>query len=477
MEEYDIKPIDGVELVTEAYKEYAHYVNTGRAAPNLIDGSKSVYKRLIYGCYKEGPRHKVKSAELCGYALKYHPHPEGIYKVVCQVADLDCKFKLFDTQGLFGGKGATPAAPRYTDCMLSDLAIDIFCEAVEYCKYEEGEIGYNEPVALPALLQLCYLEGAYGIPVGARIANIPALNSYELIDYIIKKLEAKDLDFKPRSFPTPNCGDVTIISEKQDWNEIMNKGFGKLQFAPIMSINKDDVITIEGLPEGKDIDSVFKILDKEITLDKVDVRDESGIDTKIVVEKVHRKQCNMKEVYQKLYKKLQSSETYNFMFFRGNKIVKCGFDYSIKESLKYLIETYQNKLTLELEALKNKLLILETIEKIKKDGNIKELVSLTLEEAANHISKKYKVDIEISKQVLSKPISYLTKEHQEEIDNIRNNIKENEKDLNNIYDYLINKYKDLKNKIKKIMAFNYKTRFIEDNNASPKKKSRKKRKD
>lgn len=469
-----VKPIDGVELVTEAYKDYAHYVNTGRAAPNLIDGAKSVYKRLIYGCYKEGPRHKVKSAELCGYALKYHPHPEGIYKVVCQVSDLDCKFKLFDTQGLFGGKGATPAAPRYTDCMLSDLAINIFCEAVDYCKYEEGEIGYNEPVSLPTFLQLCYLEGAYGIPVGARIANIPALNCYELIDYIVKKLEAKDLEFQPKNFPTPNCGDVLITSERSEWNEIMKTGKGKLMFAPIMSIDKDDVITIEGLPEGKDIDSVFKILDKEITLDKIDVRDESGIETKIVIEKVHRKQCNMKEIYQKLYKKLQSSETYNFMFFRDNKIVKCGFDYSIKESLKYLIETYQNKLIKELEALKNKLLILEVIEKVKKDGNIKELVSLTLEEAANHISKKYNVDIEVSKQVLGKPISYLTKEHKDEIDDIKNNIKQNENNLNNIYDYMIEKYKDLKNKIKKVMAFNYKTRFTEDKELKKERKKRKK---
>mgnify|MGYP006990231803 CR=1 FL=1 len=52
MSNEDIKAIDAVDLATEAYKEYSHYVNTGRAAPNLIDGAKSVYKRLIYGCYK-----------------------------------------------------------------------------------------------------------------------------------------------------------------------------------------------------------------------------------------------------------------------------------------------------------------------------------------------------------------------------------------------------------------------------------------
>lgn len=457
----DIKNIDAVELVTDAYKEYSHYVNTGRAAPNLIDGAKSVYKRLIYGCYKEGPRHKVKSAELCGFPLKYHPHPEGIYKVVCQLADLDCKFPMFETQGLFGGKGTGPAAPRYTDAMLSDLAIEIYCEAVDYCNYIDGEINYPEPEALPGLLQLCYLEGSYGIPVGARIANIPALNSYELIDYIIKKLEAKDLEYKPRVFPTPNCGEVEIISSKEDWSDIMKTGRGKLTFAPIMYINRDDVITISGLPEGKDMENILKILDKEITLDKIDVRDESDIDTKIVIEKVHRKQCNMQEIFERLYNKLQSSQTYEFMFFRGNKIIKCGFDYSVTESLKYLLETYKNKLSKELEVLQNKLTILQTIENIKKDGNIKDLVSLDLNQAADYLSKKYKITVDEAKQVLSKPISYLTKEHLQEIESIKAEIKQNKEDTENIYDYMIKKYKNLKSKIKKVMAFNYKTKFKE----------------
>lgn len=455
----NIEEIDAVDLVTEAYKEYSDYVNRGRATPNLLDGAKSVYKRLIYGCYKSAPRHKIKSAELCGYALKYHPHPEGIYNVVCQVADLDCKFPLFDTQGMFGGKGGSAAAPRYTNAMLSDLAIDIFCEAVDYCDYEEGEIGYQEPVALPALLQLCYLEGAYGIPVGAKLVNIPALNSYELINYIIRKLKAKDLDYKPRNYPTPNLGDVIIVSSKEDWEEILNNGTGKLQLAPIMDIDKNDIITITGLPSGKDVESVIKILDKEITLDKIDVRDESGMETKIVIEKVPRKQCNMKEIFKRLHKKLQSSETYNFMFFKDHKIIKCGFDYSVTESLKYTIRAYKNKLQKELEDLKKKLLILETIEKIKKDGNIKGLVSLTLNEAVKHISKKYKVNEDIAKQVLGRPISYLTKEHQEEIETLRKEISVRENDLDDIYGYMIRKYKSLKNKIEKTMNFNYRTTF------------------
>lgn len=455
----EIIEIDATDLVTDAYKDYSEYVNTTRSCGNLIDGAKSVYKRLIYGCYKDAPRRKIKSAELCGIPLKYHPHPEAIYGVICQLADLDCKFPLFDTQGLFGGKGTSPAAARYTNAMLSDLAIDIFCEAVDYCDFEEGEIGHMEPVALPTLLQLCYLEGLYGIPVGTKTVNIPALNSYELINYIIRKLKAKDADYQPRNLPTPDLGNVVIISPKSDWEDIMKTGYGKLQLAPKMDIDKDDVITITGLPSGKNLETIMKILDKEITCDKLDVRDESGLDTKIVIEKVPRKQCNMREIFKRLYKKLQSSETYNFMFFYNHKIIKCGFDYSVTESLKYTMRAFENKLQKELEELKRKLLILETIERIKKDGNIKDLVSLNLDEAVKHISKKYKVDEDISKQVLQKPISYLTKEHQQEIDSLRKEIDIRNNDLSDIYDYMVRKYKSLKNKIEKVMNLDYKTTF------------------
>ena len=147
------------------------------------------------------------------------------------------------------------------------------------------------------------------------------------------------------------------------------------------------------------------------------------------------------------------------MFFKDHKIIKCGFDYSVTESLKYTIRAYKNKLQKELEDLKKKLLILETIEKIKKDGNIKGLVSLTLNEAVKHISKKYKVNEDIAKQVLGRPISYLTKEHQEEIETLRKEISVRENDLDDIYGYMIRKYKSLKNKIEKTMNFNYRTTF------------------
>ena len=62
------------------------------------------------------------------------------------------------------------------------------------------------------------------------------------------------------------------------------------------------------MPSSKTAEHVRKIIEKEILLDKVDMRDESTYDTRIVIEKVFKKQCDMQEIFDRLYKKLQTSE-------------------------------------------------------------------------------------------------------------------------------------------------------------------------
>ena len=54
---------------------------------------------------------------------------------------------------------------------------------------------------------------------------------------------------------------------------------------------------------------------KKILLDKVDLRDESTYDTRVVVEKVYKKQCDMKELYNRIYKKITNNRNLQFSFF------------------------------------------------------------------------------------------------------------------------------------------------------------------
>lgn len=312
---------DATELAKENYTEYGRYVARGRAYPNIYDGAKTVYKRAIYGMYQNKSNKIVKVAELAAHALPYHPHPTSISGVIVQLGDKGNKLKLMDTQGNWGdsSKGVEPSAERYIGGKLSTLTEHLFCDSIEYTEMVPGEIEKSEPKALPAYLPLCFINGSSGIPSGLPTLNIPTLDINSMIDYYLEILAAKDLNHIPKTCPKPNL-EINIISSKADWANMLETGKGSIRTAPIMTINEQNVITITGLPRTKRVEHVRKIIEKEILLDKIDVRDETTDKLCIVIEKVPHKQCDMKEIFKRLYTKLQSSETYNMAFFDEDKI-------------------------------------------------------------------------------------------------------------------------------------------------------------
>ena len=217
-EEYkEPKTKDALELARENYKEYGLYVGQGRAYPQLLDGTKSSYKRAIYGMWKEAPRSVVKVAELAATALPYHPHPTSVSNVIIQLGENGNKFKFMKTQGNWGdsAKGIQASAERYIGGMLSDLSLNLVCDSIEYCNYITGEIDKPEPEALPTMLPLCFINGQQGIPSGLPKLNIPALDVGGMFDYYIDVLTHKDLSYVPTKLPIPNLN-VNILSTKDE---------------------------------------------------------------------------------------------------------------------------------------------------------------------------------------------------------------------------------------------------------------------
>lgn len=440
---------DAVELAKENYTAYGTYIGRGRAYPSLYDGAKSSYRRAIYGMYLNKTSKKVKVAELAAHALPYHPHPTSVSGVIIQLGDGGNKLKLMETQGNWGdsSRGIEASAERYIEGKLSALAEHMFCDSIEYAEMIPGEIDKPEPKALPALLPLCFINGSSGIPSGLPTLNVPTLDIMGMIDYYLEILAAKDLDYKPKKYPKPNL-EIDILSSIEDWNNVMTTGKGSIRTAPRMSIDSMNVITITGLPKTKSVDHIRKIIEKEILLDKIDLRDESAEEIKFVIEKVPHKQCDMKEIFKRLYTKLQSSETYNMAFFDEEKIyVPCSFNKVVRTNLQYLIDTHQNRIAKELEQLRIRLRVLEIIEEMKRGNALKGLFDLDYNSALEYIQSKYKADKDIASKVLQKPLSYLTKEHGQEIIDLKEDIKSLEADKNDIYDFLTRKYKALKKEL------------------------------
>ena len=436
---------DSLELAKENYTEYSKYVAQGRAYPCITDGLKSSYKRAIYGMYKNNTHKIVKVAELSAHALPYHPHPTSISGVIVQLGEDGNKLKLMETQGNWGNSkvGISASAERYIGGYLSPLAESLLCDSVEYCNYIKGEIEKDEPEALPALLPLCFINGSEGIPSGLPKLTIPTVDILGMVDYYVNILEHKSLTFKPRKFPKPNY-DCEVISDETAWNQIMETGKGTLKLAPIMRWENESII-IDELPGSKNADSVHKILEKEFLNDKIDIRDESTNITRIVIERVPHKQIDMEEIYSRLYDKLQSNIICNMAFFDQEKIyVPCGFHSVVKANLQYLIDTHRNRISHQINDLKLKLKVLEIIELLKKGDNLKKLVDFDNNGAVQYICDKYKVEKDIASKVMQKPLSYLTKEHSQELIDLKSNINDLENDDRDIYEFLIKKYKDLR---------------------------------
>ena len=126
----------------------------------------------------------------------------------------------------------------------------------------------------------------------------------------------------------------------------------------------------------------------------------------------------------------------------------------VKSNLQYLINTHQNRLSHQLVDNGKRLSVLEIIEKLKKTNNWKNIFDLSYKDAVKYLIITFKCDQDVAEEVFKKPISYLTKGHEKEIEDLRNIIAELTTDKSDIYEMLLKKYKALKPKVLKEMTKN-----------------------
>lgn len=197
-----IQPVEITTEIQKSYLDYAMSVIVARALPDVRDGLKPVHRRILYAMYQMGLTHSAhysKSAKVVGEVLgKYHPHGDmPVYDALVRLAqDFSMRYQLVDGQGNFGSvDGDPPAAMRYTECRLSQIAsemlFDIEKETVPFVPNFDASL--DEPLYVPAKLPNLLLMGSEGIAVGMA-TKIPPHNLGELIDainFMLKKGQTK----------------------------------------------------------------------------------------------------------------------------------------------------------------------------------------------------------------------------------------------------------------------------------------------
>src|SRR5437867_12948743 len=221
----------------ESYMDYAMSVIIGRALPDARDGLKPVHRRILYAMFREGLLHNrrySKCAGVVGEVLKrYHPHGDSaVYDALVRLAqEWNLRYPLVDGHGNFGSvDGDPPAAYRYTECRLTELAeellADIDKETVDFIPNFDDSTA--EPTVLPSKIPNLLVNGASGIAVGMA-TNIPPHNLGEVCDALVAlvdnpELQTKDLVklVKAPDFPTGG----QILNSRKELREIYESGQG-----------------------------------------------------------------------------------------------------------------------------------------------------------------------------------------------------------------------------------------------------------
>src|SRR2546427_4575448 len=226
------------EEMRKSYLDYAMSVIVGRALPDIGDGLKPVHRRVLYTMHTLGlawNRAYKKSAKVVGEVLgKYHPHGDSpVYEaLVRMVQEFTLRYPLIDGQGNFGSiDGDPPAAYRYTECRLTELAeelvADIDKETVDFVPNFDDST--EEPVVLPSKIPNLLVNGSAGIAVGMA-TNIPPHNLGEVCDALVALIESPELtvDDLMRYIPGPDFPTGGFICGRNAIREAYREGRGVL---------------------------------------------------------------------------------------------------------------------------------------------------------------------------------------------------------------------------------------------------------
>ncbi len=197
--------------IQQTYKDYflqyASYVITDRAIPDIMDGLKPVQRRILHSLWENEDGRYNKVANIVGHCMKYHPH--GDASIYSALIGMGQKNLLIDTQGNWGDPvtGDDAAAARYIEARLTKFAKEVVF-APNLTKYMHSYDGRNkEPLHLPTRFPLLLAMGTEGIAVGLSTKILPH-NFLEILKAQKNYLQGEPFQLFP-DFPTGGFADVS----------------------------------------------------------------------------------------------------------------------------------------------------------------------------------------------------------------------------------------------------------------------------
>lgn len=441
----ELSEINIKDFVSEEYKTYQMYSLMDRALPYFIDGLKPSQRRILYTYFKYKSKGLMKVSSAGGLVMSLHPHGnKSIEDAIVKLAQdytFSNNYPLLDKKGYFGERMETsPAAPRYIEAKISELAMNILFDDMNQVQME---LSYDdrseEPKFLLPKIPLVLINGTEGIGTGFS-CMIPSFHHKDVIQNMISHLENKKLK---KMTPWYNFYKEKVIYEKEKSRYI---------FPMKIELIKGKYFITE-LPKGYDKQKISthlkKLLELELLKDYVDVCSEKEISIELIFRKGQKLSLSKVEEIVRIDSTLTPNYTFAtdegvHIFQDENEIIKLFTDFrldvikkryelkvkDLTESIQYnneIIRFIKDKHYQVAEKKKNKSEFTDYL-KSKKFVNINQLSELA-------VYRMTKEEIE-KRQILVKEENILLKEFKSILkskDSIKKNLID---ELNSVDKYL-----------------------------------------
>ncbi len=332
-------------LMEKNFIEYASYVIIDRAIPDVRDGCKPVQRRILHTLFEmhDGKFHKV--ANVIGETMKLHPHGEA--SIGDALVLLANKEYFIEKQGNFGNTitGHSAAAPRYTECRLTPLALDTLFNKPLTTFIPSYDGRKQEPLQLPAKVPVLLMSGTEGIAVGLATRIFPH-NFIELLEAQIRILKKQTISV----FPDFLQGGLVDISEYDD-------GRGRVRVrAKIERIN-DKRLIIREIPYSTTTTSLIASIEAAVQKGQVGITTINDFTTDVVeIELITSRGVNSKEVIPQLfaYTDCEITLSSNIVAIRDNRPIETTVSEYLESSTAQLKKLIKDELAHELANLEDK---------------------------------------------------------------------------------------------------------------------------
>lgn len=446
-------------IITDNMGQFSTYVLLSRAIPDIRDGLKPSYRRILWAMNEMKANSFTKSANIAGEVMRYHPHG-STYPTMVGMTQKDGQLNPYIIgKGNFGQHTSelAYASDRYTEAKLSEISIDMLSDTkkrgVEMIDNYDSTRKIPEvfPVKYPNIL--AYAQSGIGVGFSS---SIPSFNITELCEAVIKYIEKSEKKYLIPDFGTKGY----VINDPAIVKSINESGRGSILQRAKAEIDGNNIIVTEipyDTTKEKIIDKIIDLHKKDKLRELSNVNDVSGLSGMRIVITAKRN-TDMNQFLEKLYRDtpMQASYSANMMVINTEGLPELkGVWNIISEWLDWRKEVIRKMLRYDTRVKKSQLEILYGLRLIKDD--IEKVIEIIRKSNDDNIIENLQKEFGLSK-VQAERISELKlrnltstfiKKQMSNIKDLELEVKNNEKTVSS--DTLLNKViiEDLKTVIKK----------------------------